>query len=643
MAFGLTRKQTMTLIVLMIGAFITILNQTVVTPALPPIMNEMLVDAATAQWLTTGFTLVNAIMIPITAYMIDRFTTRALFLFAMGVFALGSLICGIAPDFPLLLVGRLVQAAGAGIMMPMTMTVLMLMFPVERRGTAMGMFGVVIAFAPAIGPTVAGLVIDTLNWRDLFYAITALAVLVLVLTLVLLEKQEPKNTGVTLDKISVVLSTLGFGIMLYGFSSIGSNGVSLEAIIISLIGLVIVVFFFRRQLHMETPMLQVRILWNHKFLIGIIIGMLVQASLLAAGVLMPIYLQSLRGFSATVSGLVLMPGAILTGIMGPIAGRIFDKHGARVMSIIGMALLAFSTVFFGLLNDTTDIVLLTVIYTIRMFSMTLVNMPITTWAMNALDNKVINHGTSVNNTFRQVAGSLGTAVLVSVSTLVSASLMGGGQDYIHANITGVNIAFMTGAALCLIGLILTIIFVQDKPNKQEVNAPARTEQSLLETIMRRDTYTLSGDSTVLDAMHLFVEKNISAAPIVNDKNEPIGFVSDGDIMRRLSDRSQLYTDPIVMIMRLQRDESGFDEKLEALAKRKVTEIATRNTIGINVTADLPTVCRILGDNHLKKAPVLDHGKVVGVINRSDITHYAMETYLDRAEADEEADVAAARA
>lgn len=630
MGWGLTSKQKVTLVVLILGAFVTVLNQTVVTPALPPIMAEMSIDAATAQWLTTGFTLVNAIMIPITAFLIDRFTTRSLFIVSMAIFALGSLLCGIAPNFPLLLTGRLAQAAGAGILMPMVMTVLMLMFPVERRGTAMGMFGVVIAFGPAIGPTVAGLVIDHYSWRDLFLAIALFAAVVVVITPFVLQKQQPNSEGVTLDKPSLILSTLGFGTMLYGFSVIGSSGISVEAVVASIIGVIILIFFFRRQLSMEKPMLNVRVLQNHKFLMGTIIGMLVQASLLSAGILMPIYLQSLMGYSATISGLVLMPGAILMGIMGPIAGRLFDKHGPRVLSIVGMTLLVISTFAFATLNNSTDVVFLTVLYTLRMFSLSLVNMPITTWAMNALDNKVMNHGTSVNNTFRQVSGSLGTAILVSVYTLVAASLMGS-MDSIHASITGINVSFAVSGVLCAIGLIMTIIFVKNTSSSRDEESvvPRHSETSLLETIMRHDAYTLPASATVLDAIHMFVEKNVSAMPIVNDKNEPVGFISDGDVMRELSDKSQMYTDPVVLIMRLQRDNSGFDEKLDALVNRNVMEIATRNTIGINIDADLPMVCRVLGNNHLKKAPVLDHGKVVGVINRSDITQYAMKSYLER--------------
>lgn len=420
--WGLSKRQKLMLVVLLTGAFITILNQTVVTPATPPIMNEMGIDAALAQWLTTGFTLVNAIMIPVTAWLIDKFPTRSLFIVSMVIFAAGSALAGFAPTFIPLLGGRLLQAAGAGILMPMTMTVLMRMFPVERRGSAMGLFGLVIAFAPAIGPTLAGIVIDLANWRILFISIAVLSLLLVAVTPFVLKSDAPEHPDAVLDKTSVFLSTLGFGTLLYGFSAIGSYGLSIQALVSSGVGAIALVFFFRRQLKMDEPMLQVRVLANRKFLVGTIIGMLVQASLLAAGVLIPIYLQTLMGYSATVSGLVILPCAILMGVMGPVAGRLFDKHGPRVLSLIGMTLLVATTFVFATLNSETDLIFMTAVYTVRMFSLTLVNMPITTWAMNALDDELINHGTSVNNTFRQMAGSLGTAILISVYTLSAAAL-----------------------------------------------------------------------------------------------------------------------------------------------------------------------------------------------------------------------------
>ena len=628
-SWGLTKKQKMMLVVLLFGAFVTILNQTVVTPALPPIMAEMSIDASLAQWLTTGFTLVNAIMIPVTAWLIDKFPTRTLFIFSMAIFSVGSLLCGFAPAFGLLLFGRLLQAAGAGILMPMTMTVLMRTFPVERRGSAMGLFGVVIAFAPAIGPTLAGLVIDLASWRDMFFVIVALAVIALVVTPFVLERDVPANEDAVLDKTSVLLSTLGFGTLLYGFSAIGSYGLSPQALISSAIGVVVLVFFFRRQLTMDQPMLEVRVLKNRAFLMGTIIGMLVQASLLAAGILIPIYLQTMLGYSATVSGLVILPGAVLMGIMGPVAGRLFDKHGPRVLSLIGMGLLTASTAVFIFLGESIDLIFLTCLYTVRMFSLTLVNMPITTWAMNSLDDRLINHGTSVNNTFRQVAGSLGTAILVSVYTLVAAGLDGSGLTDVQAHIVGIDMAFAVGTVLCLIGFILTILFVKDAKGAKEPSEQQVQNRTVLESIMRRDVYTIDSHATVLEAMELLVERGISAAPVVNSNGEPRGFISDGDILRHLSKRSELYTDPILFMMQSRRDDAAFDEKLERLVGMEVADIATRGIISVDVHDDLPTVCRILGDNHLKKAPVVDEGVLVGVVNRSDLTQYAMKTCLAR--------------
>ena len=356
----------------------------------------------------------------------------------------------------------------------------------------------------------------------MFFVIVVLAFIVVLVSPLILEKKRQESKGVTLDKLSVALSTLGFGTLLYGFSVIGSYGINAEALISSAIGAITLFFFFRRQLKMENPMLQVRVLANREFLIGTIIGMLVQASLLAGGILLPIYLQSLLGYSATVSGLVILPGAVLMGIMGPIAGRLFDKHGPRALSLVGMLILTISTFVFATLGDSTDVVFLTILYTVRMFSLALINMPITTWAMNALDDKLLNHGTSVNNTFRQVSGSLGTAVLVSVSTLVTAGLVTGGTDSIHANITGINAAFFVAGMLCLISLVLTIVFVKDKPGDRASSDPAGEKKSLVESIMKRDVYMLPTSATVLDAMRLFVEKNISAAPVVSSKGIPTG-------------------------------------------------------------------------------------------------------------------------
>ena len=616
--WGLTRKQVVMLAVLVFGTFVTVLNQTVVAPALPSIMSEMSVDAAVAQWLTTGFTLVNAIMVPITAFLTDRFTTRRLFLASMVLFTAGTALAAWGPNFPALLAGRLIQAAGAGILMPLVMTVLMWTFPVDRRGTAMGVFGIVIAFAPAAGPTVAGIIIDQANWHVMFWIIAVLCAAVIVFAAAALERGGETNKDVKLDVVSVALSTLGFGGLLYGLSAIGSYGVTVDSAGGVIIGAVALAFFFRRQLRMEQPMLQVRVLTNRKFLIATIIVMLVQGALLAGGILVPILLQSYMGFSATTSGLVLLPGAIVMGAMGPVAGRLFDKHGPRVLAVIGTGVLALTTATFMFMGPGMGLITLTVIYTVRLFSLSLVNMPISTWGMNALPDKLMNHGTSVQNTFRQVAGSLGTAVIVSAST-VATNMVSGSTDAVTAGVFGIHAAFAVATALCVLGVVLTVALVRNKPG------------SLIEQIMKRDVYTLPENATVLEAMQLLVNNHISAAPLVDAAGKPTGFISDGDIMRYLSKRSQMIMDPVVMIVQTvdaYSDHKDYAHKLEHLMGMKASDIGAKGIIGVSVHADLPEVCRVLGENHLKKVPVLEDDIIVGVINRSDITHFSMEKYLE---------------
>lgn len=622
---GITHRQTVMIVLLLAGTFITVLNQTVVAPALPSIMNDMSINAATGQWLTTGFTLVNAIMIPVTAFLIDRFPIRNLFLFSMSVFALGSLCAAWGPNFSVLFAGRIVQAVGAGVLMPMVMTVLMLTFPIEKRGFAMGLFGIVMACGPAVGPTAAGIVIDMADWHIMFYVVTAAAAAVAIITPFTMDRVEPKNPEAKIDIPSVILSTIGFGSLLYSFSAIGNSGFGLEFFISFAVGAVVVALFFRRQLKMTQPMLRVRVLKNRTFLIGTIIGMVVQAALLSVGILLPIYLQSLLGYSATESGLVILPGALLMGIMGPIAGRWFDRHGPRVLAITGTLLLTVGTIMLALLGPEVSLVYVAVVMAIRLFGMSLINMTLTTWAMNALSDDLINHGTSVNNTFRQVAGSLGTAILTSVFAMVSVALIPS-EGPMLAGVHGVDVAFGVSAVLCFVGFVLVLVFVKDGRAETDVEL-SHSDRSVLESIMKTNVFTVPSTSSVLDVMRVLVEKKISAAPVVDEEGRAIGFVSDGDIMRFLSKRSQLYIDPVVMIMQASNDDTSFDDKLAALMRMNVMDVATKGIIGVSLYAKLPEVCRVLGDNHLKKVPVLDKGKIVGVVNRSDVTLYSMQTYI----------------
>jgi EmrB/QacA subfamily drug resistance transporter len=400
--------------VLIVGAFIAFLNNTLLNIALPSIMIDLDIGPSTVQWLTTGFMLVSGIMIPMSAYFIQKYSVRRLFLIAMGLFTAGTILAGTAHIFPVLLTGRMIQASGTAIMMPLLMNVMLVSFPIEKRGTAMGVFGLVLMFAPAIGPTLSGWLIEHYDWRMLFHFITPIAAIVLLLGFFLLKDKKEK-VHLRLDVLSVILSSIGFGGILYGFSSAGTRGWDSPLVYGTLIvGVASLLWFIMRQLNQDNPMLNFRIYQYPMFALSSAITMVVTMAMFSGMLLLPIYVQTVRGISPLDAGLLLLPGAIVMAIMSPITGRLFDKFGGRLLAIIGLAITVITSYYFSKLTFETSYTQLLILYTVRMLGMSMVNMPVSTNGLNQLPARYYPHGTAMNNTMQQVAGAIGTALLVTI-------------------------------------------------------------------------------------------------------------------------------------------------------------------------------------------------------------------------------------
>jgi EmrB/QacA subfamily drug resistance transporter len=388
-----------------------------------------------------------------------------LFLSAMGLFAGGTLICAIAPGFGFLMVGRIIQASGAGIIMPLMQTILFLIYPVEKRGAAMGMFGLVISFAPAIGPTLSGWLVEQFPWRSLFYVILPIVIIDFIVAYFIL-KNVTKQTYPKLDILSIILSSLGFGGLLYGFSIAGSQGWgSFQVVISMIIGSVSLFLFINRQFKLKQPILEFRVFRNKMFTLTTILGMVVFIAMIGAATVLPLLMQNMLGFSAFESGLMLLPGALLMGLMNPITGRIFDKFGARWLAIIGLSILTVTTFMFTNLSSDTTFMYLAIVNAVRMFGVAMVMMPVTTAGLNQLDRSLIPHGTAMNNTMRQVSGAVGTALLVTVMT-TSADPARGLEGMIH----GVNVSFIVAGLTAIAGLVLSFFIRSGRPEKIRSNA-----------------------------------------------------------------------------------------------------------------------------------------------------------------------------
>lgn len=441
---------------MMIGSFLGSINQTIISPALPSIMRDLHIDASAGQWLTTIFLLVNGIMIPCTAYLMARFKIRELYLASMTLFGLGTLLAGLSHTFALLLVARVLQAMGFGVLMPLLSGTVLMVYPPNKRGKAMGMIGLVISIAPAIGPSIAGFIIDAYNWNVVFLGLVPLIVLDIIICAFVMP-----NTGetehITLDKPSVVMSTVGFGGMLYGFSSVSSYGwTSLHVYIPLILGIVIIYLFVKRQNKLEVPLLRFSVFKSKNFTVGLIIGMAIYAALLFGGVLTPIYLQDIHGYSVLVAALIMLPAALISAALNPVIGSLFDKFGGRPIILLGLFLLTIGSFAYITFQEDSPTWYLVAIYTVRVIAINIVMMPVNTWSMADFTGEIVTHANAVFNTLRQIAGSVGTAIFVSVYTIVTQASI---------SLAGIHAAFGASAVLMLATFLLAWFKIPKREKK----------------------------------------------------------------------------------------------------------------------------------------------------------------------------------
>ena len=415
------KNKKILLIILIAGCFLSTLNQTLLNVALSSLMNIFDVTAATVQWLSTGFMLVNGVLVPITAFLMQRFTTRQLFISSMFFLFIGSVLCACAMNFGMLLTGRMIQAIGAGIIIPLLMTVILYLYPSEKRGSIMGTIGFAMIFAPAIAPTLSGFIIEYVSWRWLFIGLAPFILIVIVLAFKYLMNVA-ETTKAKLDIASVILSTIGFGCILFGFSSAGSKGWDNPVVITTIIvGIIVTTLFCLRQMKSNEPLLNLSVFRYKIFTLTSVINILITMIMYADLILLPIYLQNGRGFTAFEAGLLLLPGAVINAFLSPVTGRMYDKYGAKPLFITGLLFIIISMWGVIDLTESTTYMYLMVRTCILRIGLSFISMPLNTAGLNALPRELGSHGSAVNNTVRQLAGAIGTAVVITVYTIQATS------------------------------------------------------------------------------------------------------------------------------------------------------------------------------------------------------------------------------
>lgn len=471
----LTHAAFVSIAILTFITFVGNFTQLQLSAALPTIVSDFGISVTTGQWLTSVFQLVMGVMVPLTAYLTRRFSTRQIVIASMVVFTIGSLFAWLGSSFVLVLAGRLLEAVGTGVMWPVLQITVFSIYPLSRRGMAMGTVGMAMSVAPAIGPTLGGVQTDLSGWRSIFLTLTVIGVISLLLAIFGLRNFGTRDASAKADFFSVGLSIFGFGGLMFGFTNIESYPFTHPMVWLAmLIGVVGIVWFVLRQIHgarrqaadpsKQPPLLNLSVLKNKSFTVGTVTAALSFFAFSSIMVIMPLYIQDCRGYSATISGLVMLPGAFGQCIAQFFGGKALDRFGARPVALIGSITLLFGTIMMSLISMTSWIWWASIWQFVRQIGMGFVLMPITTWSLNCLEPEEVSAGSAVTNTVRQIAGAIGAPVLVILMETFTAlrwAAIGGAKNmYAVANVFGIQWALRVSATICFIMVVMVFFGVR---------------------------------------------------------------------------------------------------------------------------------------------------------------------------------------
>lgn len=471
----LTHVAFVSIAILTFITFVGNFTQLQLSAALPTIVSDFGISVTTGQWLTSIFQLVMGVMVPLTAYLTRRFSTRQIVIASMAVFTLGSVFAWLGSSFVLVLIGRLLEAVGTGVMWPVLQITVFSIYPLSRRGMAMGTVGMAMSVAPAIGPTLGGVQTDLNGWRSIFLTLTVIGVISLLLAIFGLRNFGTRDASAKADFFSVGLSIFGFGGLMFGFTNIESYPFTHPMVWLAmLIGAVGIVWFVLRQIHgarrqaadpsKQPPLLNLSVLKNKSFTVGTVTAALSFFAFSSIMVIMPLYIQDCRGYSATISGLVMLPGAFGQCIAQFFGGKALDRFGARPVALIGSITLLFGTIMMSLISMTSWIWWVSIWQFVRQIGMGFVLMPITTWSLNCLEPEEVSAGSAVTNTVRQIAGAIGAPVLVilmeTFTALRWAAIGGAKSMYAAANVFGIQWALRVSATICFIMVVMVFFGVR---------------------------------------------------------------------------------------------------------------------------------------------------------------------------------------
>ena len=460
------RKRLLIFLNIVISCIASSMLSTALTAALPAIVADLKISVTTGQWLTSGYSLAMGVMMPLTAFLITRFPTRRLYLAGLLLSISGLVVCVIAPNFSVMMLARILQAGGNGILTAMSQVLILSMFPAENRGSAMGWYGLSVGAAPVIAPTQEGIIVDCFSWRAIFVLSLAVMAAALGWALAVFEnilETAPKR----FDALSFLLSALAFTGVTLGVGNIGASSFSIRVFFTLLTGVIAAILFTYRQLRLDEPFLNVRVLKSRSYALSVLGSMLLYFVMMGSSVIMPLYAQSILDLSATASGLIVLPGSLAMAAISPFVGRIYDRLGIRVLFIAGAGCLFAGCLGMLWITAQTPVLVAALLNVLRNVAIGCLMMPLVTWGTSCLSNGRTAHGTALLTSLRTISGAIGSAVFVGILTFASAFYAD--QKQADAMIAGLNVTFLCMAAVAFLLLLIGIFRV--KTNAIEKRTP----------------------------------------------------------------------------------------------------------------------------------------------------------------------------
>ncbi len=632
------RRPGAVLLVAAYGAFLATFNETFLNVALNPIMADFGVGSATVQWVSTAYMLMAAIMVPVTGFLYRTVPTKRLACVAVALLLAGSLVGLASPAFAVLLAGRVVQALGTGMLVPICMNVTVAVAPRNKMGTYMGIVSAMTTLGPAFGPIVAGTVLSVSGWHALFAVFACLVAVELVLAAALLP-DVGQITSPVLDIPSVCLVSLALVGLLYGVSTVFAGPVPVAVASLA-VGVVAAAAFVARQRRVAEPLIDLRPFSNAGFDLGVLLVIISLMVVFAMNILLPLMMEGALGFSAMQAALTLLPACILSCVLAPVAGRIYDRAGMRVIVPVGMVLIStFTFLLSRLVGVDATSGLIVALYAPVVAGTSFVMGPAQPFALSRLRPELYPHGVTIVSMSFQVAGCVGSSLFVGVMSGVEAGAMASGAGQAAATVGGFSAASLLACFIGLAGLAVAVcagvVEVRSlrergarevRPTTAVSHEPVARQGApegdagLVDAVMERDVYAVRDDASAYDALACMAAHHTSGLPVLTADDRLAGFVSDGDIIRALVGGEPSAVD-FSYVYALWATRGAFDERVEELRNVPVMELATRRVISAERGSGLEGVCEKLADTRIKKLPITEDGRVVGTLSRSDLLRH----------------------